>query len=201
MKANPYLEQVYELLEQFDFKALSEKDKIFVLSKMSEEEYTKMRSSIKDTEVFFLNSSEPNLNEMLFSSIIQTNHKPNILIKILNQPVKLYQFAACIVLIIVIYTLKQYSDLPDKTSSLPAKDTIFIQKTDTVYSKLADTVWILKEKILYISCGRDKNSQVNLLSVTACVSDSEKVVSQPFTCSIKDFIFTKDVSSDSLLKN
>src|SRR5450759_3680467 len=149
MKANPYLEQVYELLEQFDFKALSEKDKIFVLSKMSEEEYTKMRSSIKDTEVFFLNSSEPNLNEMLFSSIIQTNHKPNILIKILNQPVKLYQFAACIVLIIVIYTLKQYSDLPDKTSSLPAKDTIFIQKTDTVYSKLADTVWILKEKILY----------------------------------------------------
>jgi hypothetical protein len=201
MKTNPYSEQVFVLLEQFDFKALPEPDRLFVLSEMSEEEYSEMRNTIKDTEIFFLNSNEPDLNEKLFSSIIQTNYKPNILIKILNQPVKLYQFAACIALIIVLFTLKQYSDLPDKTSAIPPKDTIFIQKTDTVYSKLADSVLILKEKIHYISRERAKNSQVNLLSVTACVSDSEKIISHPFTARIEDFIFTKDVLSESILRD
>ena len=209
MKANPYLERVYELLEQFDFNELSEKDRTYVLSNMSEKEYINMRSTIKDTETFFSNSSEPNINVSLLSSIIHTNHKPNILIKILNQPVKFYQLAAFIVLILAIYTIKQYSDFPDKNSALPLHDTIFIQKADSIYPKLADTVYsklidtvkCIREKIIYISREKDTNTHVKLLSTTAFVFDSSKVVFKKTTDSIKELTFTKDVSSDTLFKN
>jgi hypothetical protein len=209
MKANTYLERVYELLEQFDFNELSENDRIYILSKMTEKEYINMRSTIKDTETFFSNSSEPNINVSLLSSIINTNHKPNILIKILNQPVKFYQLAASIVLILAIYTIKQYSDFPDKNSILPLHDTIFIQKTDTIYPKLADTVYSklvdtvksIKEKIIYISREKDTNTHVKLLSTTAYVFDSSKVVLKKTTDSIKELSFIKDVSSDTLFKN
>jgi hypothetical protein len=201
MKANPYLERLYELLEQFDFNELSEKDRTYVLSNMSEKEYINMRSTIKDTETFFSNSSEPHINVSLLSSIIHTNHKPNILINILNRPVKFYQLAASIVLILAIYTIKQYSNFPDKNSALPLHDTIFIQKTDSIYPKLADTVKSIKEKIIYISREKDTNTLVKLLSTTAYVFDSSKVVFTKTTNSIKELTFIKDVSSDTLFKN
>lgn len=209
MKANTYFERIYELLEQFDFNELSERDRIYVLSKIDEEEYINMRSTIKDTEIFFSNSGEPNINDSLLSSIINTNHKPNTLIKILGQPVKLYQLAASIVLILAIYTIKQYSNFPDKNSTLPLHDTIFIQMTDsihpkladTVYSKLVDTVKSINEKILYIHREKDTNTLVKLLSTTAYVFDSSKVVFAKTTDSIKELTFIKDVSSDTLLKN
>lgn len=209
MKANPYLERVYELLEQFDFNELSENDRFYVLSKMSEKEYITLRSTIKDTENFFSNSSEPEINASLLSSIIHTNHKPNILIKILNQPVKFYQLAASIALLLAIYTIKQYTDLPIKNSVLPLYDTIFIQKIDTVYpkqadtisSKLADTVKLIKEKIINISRDKDTNAHVKLLSTTARVFDSSKLVCPKTSDSIKELTFIKDVSSDTSFKN
>ncbi len=208
MKANTYFERIYELLEQFDFNELSEKDRIYVLSKIDEEDYVNMRSTLKDTETFFSNSSEPNVNDSLLSSIINTNHKPNTLIKILGQPVKVYQLAASIALLLAIYTIKQYSDFPDTNSTLPLHDTIIIQKTDsvhpklsdTVYSKLVDTVKSINEKILYISQGKDTSTLSNILSTTAYVFDSSKVVFTKTPDSIKELTFIKDVSSDTLFK-
>jgi hypothetical protein len=209
MKAKTYFERIYELLEQFDFNELSERDRIFVLSKIDEEEYINMRSTIKDTEIFFSNSSEPNINDSLLSSIIKTNHKPGTLIKILGQPVKFYQLAASIVLILAIYTIKQYSNFPDKNSVFPLHDTVFIQKADsiypklvdTVYSKLVDTVISINEKILYISREKDTNTLVKLLSNTAYVFDSTKVVFAKTTDRVKELAFIKDVSNDTLFKN
>jgi|WetSurMetagenome_2_1015567.scaffolds.fasta_scaffold455878_2 hypothetical protein len=209
MKAKTYFERIYELLEQFDFNELSERDRIFVLSKIDEEEYINMRSTIKDTETFFSNSSEPNINDSLLSLIIKTNHKPGTLIKILGQPVKLYQLAASIVLILAIYTIKQYSNFPDKNSVFPLHDTVFIQKADsiypkladTVYSKLVDTVKSINDKILYISREKDTNTLVKLLSNTAYVFDSSNVVFVKTTARIKELTFIKDVSSDTLFKN
>ena len=209
MKANTYLERVYELLEQFDFNELPENDRIYVLSKMAEDEYINMRSTIQDTETFFSNSSEPEISVSLLSSIIRTNHKPNLLIKILNQPVKFYQLAASIALLLAIYAIKQYSDLPIKNSALPLYDTLFIQKTDTVYpkstdtisSKLADTVKFIKEKIINISGEKGINNQAKLLSTTAYVSDSTNIVYPKTTDYIKELTITKDVSRDTLFKN
>jgi hypothetical protein len=209
MKENTYLERIYELLEQFDFNELSDNDRIYVLSKMAEEEYINMRSTIKDTETFFSYSIEPEINGSLLASILHTNHKPNILIKLLNKPVKFYQLAASLTLILAIYTINQYSDLQIKNSVIPLYDTIFIEKIDTVYpkpadtisSKLADTVKIIKEKIINISRDKDTNAHVRLLSSTASVFDSGKLLCPTITGTIKELTFIKDVLNDTLFQN
>jgi hypothetical protein len=201
MKANRYFEGVYELLEQFDFNELPEKDKIYVLSGISENEYNNMRNTLKDTETFFSNSSEPNINDSIFNSIIHTNHKPNILLKILNKPVKFYQFAASILLLLGLYAIKQYSELPEKSSALPINDTIYIHKTDSVSSKLADTVRNIKEKIIYITSERDTNVQEKLLSTASFEFDSAKIGSPCKIEGIKQYTFFTNTSSETLLKN
>jgi len=201
MKANRNFEKVYELLEQFDFKELLVDDRIYVLSKITEDEYNNMRDTLKDTETFFSNSTEPNINDSLLNSMMRTNHKPNMLFRILNQPVKFYQLAASILLLLGFYAIKQYSDLPDKNSALPKIDTIYIQKTDTVSSKLADTVRNIKEKIIYITRERDINTQDKLLFTITFEFDSGKIVCLGNNDRIKQQTFINYISSETLFKN
>lgn len=201
MKANPCLERVYELLEQFDFKELSDNDRICVLSELSEKEYTILRDTLRTTEVFFSNSEEPNLNDSLLTSLINTKHKANTILNILNQPVKLYQLVASIILILALYTIKQYSDLPVKNSALPKNDTINIQKTDTVHSKLADTVKIFKEKIIFISSEKGNDIHDNLLSTATYGFNSSNVICLNHIDSIQELTFNDNVSNDTLFKN
>jgi hypothetical protein len=59
MDANQNIERAYELLEKFDFNELSEKDRLYILSVMTENEYGEMRDTIKDTDNFFVKSVEP----------------------------------------------------------------------------------------------------------------------------------------------
>jgi hypothetical protein len=199
MKANQYQERVYELLELFDFEELSDEDRIYVLSNMPEEEYLNLRYTLKVTETFFSNSKEPNINNLLFNSIMQTNYKPNILIKILNQPVKFYQLAASILLLLGLYAIKQYSDLPDKNSAIQKNDTIYIQKTDTVSSLLADTVKNIKEKVIYVT--RERDSKEKLLSNTTFESYSCKNEVHDNIERIKQLSFFTYNSSETLFKN
>ena len=201
MKANRNFEKVYELLEQFDFKELSVDDRIYVLSEMTENEYNNIRDTLKDTETFFSNSTEPNINDSLLNSLMRTNHKPNILSRILNQPVKFYQLAASILLLIGLYVVTQYSESPEKNSSLPKNDTIYIQKTDTVSSKLADTVRNIKEKIIYVIRERDINPQDKLLSTVTFEFDSGKIVCPGKNDRIKQQTFINYISSETLFKN
>jgi hypothetical protein len=193
MKTNPCLEQVYELLEQFDFKELSDEDRICVLSELSEKEYTILRDTLKTTESFYSNSGEPNINDSLLNSLINTNHKQNIILNILNQPVKLYQLAASIILILALYTLKQYSDLPDKNSALP--------KNDTVHSKLADTVRIIKEKILYMSVEKATDIHDKLLSTATYDFDISNVIYPNHNDSIQELTLNDIDSNNTLFKN
>jgi hypothetical protein len=201
MKANRYFEGVYELLEQFDFRELPEKDKIYVLSGITESEYNNMRNTLKDTKTFFSNSIEPDINDSIFNSIIHTNHKPNILLKILNKPVKFYQFAASILLLLGLYTIKQYSELSDKNSALPINDTIYIQKSDSVSSKLADTVRNIKEKIIYVTSERDISVQEKLLSNATFEFDSGKIGYPGKIEGIKQLAFFTNTSSETPFKN
>ncbi|MCX6262831.1 MAG: hypothetical protein NTY95_18675 [Bacteroidia bacterium] len=201
MKANRNFEKIYELLEQFDFKELPVDDRIYVLSEMTENEYNNMRDTLKDTETFFSNSTEPNINGSLLNSLMRTNHKPNILSRILNQPVKFYQLAASILLLIGLYIVTQYSESPDKNSSLPKNDTIYIQKTDTVSSKLADTVRNIKEKIIYVTRERDINSQDKLLSTATFKFDSGIIVSPGKNDRIKQQTLINYILSETLFKN
>jgi hypothetical protein len=200
MKANPFMERVYELLEQFDFKELSEEDRSYVMSEMSEKEYNNLRNTLKTTEAFFSSSVEPILNNSLLTTLTNTKHKPNVVVRILNQPVKLYQLAASILLILAIYTFKQYSDLPGKNSALPKNDTIFIQKTDTVYSKLADTVKIIKEKFIYISGKKSSDIHDKLLSTATNYFDNGLICPNHID-SIKGPDVNDNISRDTLFKN
>lgn len=70
MKANHYLERVYELLEQFDFEQLSAEDKSYVLKNIPEKEYLRLRDAIKVTESLFSDSVEPDLNDLLLTSVM-----------------------------------------------------------------------------------------------------------------------------------
>jgi hypothetical protein len=201
MKANRHFERLYELLEQFDFKDLSEKDRIYVLSEMTENEFNNMRSTLTDTETFFSNSCEPDINESLFNSLISTNHKPNILLKILNHPVKFYQLAASILLLLGLFIIKQYYDIPDNNSAIPINDTIYIRKPDSLSSKLADTVKILKQKIIYITGEKDTNPTDKLLSTATFEFTSGKIVCPGNIESIKQLDFFADTPVVTLFKN
>lgn len=200
MKADLFLERVYELLEQFDFEELSEEDRTYVISGMSEKEYVNLRDTLKTTAAFFSCSEEPILNDSLLTCLTNSNHKPNLIVKILNRPVKLYQLAASIILILAIYTIKQYSDLPEKNSALPKNDTIYIQKTDTVYSRLADTVKIIKEKLIYISGKRSDDIHNKLLSTSTNYFDSG-LTGPNHVDSIKGPYINDSVSWDTIFKN
>jgi hypothetical protein len=201
MKANRHFERLYEMLEQFDFNELSENDRIYVLSEMTENEFNNMRSTLKDTKTFFSNSCEPNINESIFNSLISTNHRPNILIKILNHPVKFYQLAASILLLLGLYFIIQYSELPDKNSAIPINDTIYIRKPDSLSSKLADTVKNIKEKIIYITREKDTNPMDKLLFTAKFEFDSGKIGCPTNFEIIKQVTFFADTSGETLFKN
>ena len=201
MKTDLYFEKVYELLEQSDFKDLSEQDRIYVLSVLSESEFNEMRSTLTRTETFFSNSCEPVINGSLFDSITGTNNKSNFLLKILNRPVKVYQLAASILLIIGLLIIKQYSDSPVKNSAIPVRDTLYIHKSDSLSSKLADTVKNIKEKIIYITMEKDINHSDKLLSTSKFAFDSEKYVSPADIAGIRMLTLLTDTSMETLFKN
>ena len=67
--------------------------------------------------------------------------------KICDYPIKFYQVAASIAIMISIISMFEHSN-NDKTNALIAKnDTVIFQKTDTVYSIVHDTIEIIKEKV------------------------------------------------------
>lgn len=201
MKTDLYFEKVYELLEQFDFKDLSEKDRIYVLSVLTESEFNEMRSTLKDTETFYSNSCEPVINGSLLDSITGTNKKSNFLLKILNRPVKVYQLAASILLILGLLIIKQYSELSVKNSALPVRDTLYIHKSDSLSSKLADTIKNIKEKIIYITREKDINHSDKLLSTAKFAFDSGNFVSPANIARIRQLSLFTDTSRETLFKN
>jgi hypothetical protein len=201
MKANRNYEDVYELLEQFDFNELSDKDRNYVLSIMTRDEYISLRSTLKDTKTLYSNSPEIALDNSIYNSLINKSNKKNIIIKILMHPVKLYQVAALIILIFGIYAIIQYSVLPEKNKPLAVIDTIYLHKTDTVYSKLIDTVRIIKEKIVYVSKDKSINNPPKLLSITKYKFDCNKEICPNDIDRIKELTFNNNISIDTLFND
>ena len=200
MKANQNMERIYELIEQFDFSELSETDKAYILTLISETEYNNMRNTLKDTENYFVQASEPILNDPERKSIADQSKDENRIIKLLKQPVQLYKVAASIVLILGIYSLIHYSNQQQKNDLLAVHDTIVIHKTDTVYSKLVDTIRIIKEKIVYVPQKQDLLASNKILTDSKSVSDCNKEICPADLDKIKALALNNNVSNDSLLK-
>lgn len=192
METNQNIERVYELLEQFDFNELSEQDKLFVLSEMTEIEYGKMRSTIKDTQSFFVSDIEP---------IYDNSRKPkSLLLRILTQPIQLYKVAASIVILMGIYSAIHYFNIPDKSQLLTSTDKIYIHKTDTIYSKMVDTITIIKEKIIYLPKESVVEKPIKLLSNSNNVYNCNKEICPNDIDRIRELAYNDNASKDTLLR-
>ena len=201
MKANENMERVYELLELFNFGELPEQDKSYILSVMSENEYTNLRSTLTDTEILFANAEELNLNESLYKALINKRKNENFLIRVLKQPVQFYKVAASVLIILGLFSIFHYTNLNDNNKKKASNDTIYIYKTDTVYSRFVDTVKLIKEKIVYITQKKEPDQSLKLLSSAKPDYDSSKEICPNDIDRIKAFVFNNNVSNDTLFKN
>jgi hypothetical protein len=200
MKANQGIERVYELLEQFDFNELSEPDKNQVLSLMTDKEYINMRNTIKDAGNFFTNAEELTLNDSVYESLMNKKSR-NTLLKLLKKPVQIYKVAASVLVILGIYSVIHYSSLHSKNGALAVNDTIYIHKTDTVYSKLVDTVRIIKEKFIYISQEKQQLKSAKLLSASKNVYDCSKEICPEDIDKIIELASDGNISRDTVLRD
>jgi hypothetical protein len=186
MATQQNMERVYELLEQFDFHELSAQDKEYVLSNLTEADYIQMRKAIHATEQFFSHADEPSLASSLHESIINKIKAENVVIRLLKRPIQLYKVAAAVAVLLGIYSILTFHKPISYNTTLAFHDTVFIQKTDTVLTRMIDTVRIVKEKIVYRTIKQNSIFSDNLISKASntydcnkdiCPNDIEKVQS------------------------
>ena len=143
-------ERIYELLEKYDFSELSNIDKAFVLSCMTEQEYISMRKAISDTTDYFSQTEEPVLDSLHHQIPNIRRDKKNKFVKLIRMPVELYKVAASVAVILAVTLCFQHFKSSKPLQMLAVNDTVFVQKTDTVYSHFTDTVEVVKEKVVYL---------------------------------------------------
>jgi len=201
MKVNQNMARVYELLEQFDWNELSEQDKSYILALMSDIEYIDMRNTLKETKNLFGHEAEPTFNDSFHTASINNNREENIFIKLLKQPIQLYKVVASVAFIIGIYSVIYYFN-PQKKNDLSAfSDTILIHKTDTVYSRVIDTVRIIKEKIVYIPQMKSMDSPMKLMSNSKNEYDCKIDICPNDIDEIKELAYNNNASGDTLLND
>lgn len=128
------IEQIYDLLEQFDFEQLTESQKKLVLTEMTCEEYQAMRSTIAGTKSFF---------DKHTTKVFDTKHFN--LNKILTFPVQFYKVAAAVLILINLsFMLGRLSNTTSQNIIAKA-DTIFVEKIDTIFAVQRDTLRIIKQ--------------------------------------------------------
>ena len=100
MRNNKNIEKVYELIEQYDFAELSEPDKLLVLSVMTESQYTEMRNTVDNLKLELANDIEPVIN----IPTIEKKDSDGRIKRFLFYPIKFYQVAASIAIMISIFS-------------------------------------------------------------------------------------------------
>jgi hypothetical protein len=199
MTTDQNVERMYELLEQFDFDELSAQDKKYVLSILTEAEYVNMRGTLKDTKNFFIHAEEPSLEDSLYESLIDKRGIKNVIIRLLKQPIQLYKIAATIVILSGIYFIIHYFNPIEKGNELAFCDTIYVHRTDTVYSKIADTVRVIKEKIVFVSSSKELAMSSQVLPDSAGDSDCKKNICPHDIDEINSLTQSNQFSKDILL--
>jgi len=201
MKTGKNEERIYELLEQFNFRELSAEDKRLVLSEMSETEYNRMRHTIIDTECFYSSSIGPEEEEFSSEKFNRKQDKEILIIKLLKYPVQLYKVAATVLVVFGIYAIIQYSGMSKRNNQLASLDTVYIHKTDTIYSKIIDTVKIITEKIISEPHKPNKLIAQNNVYVPNKEIDYSRELCPKDIDMIKEMSFNSDLSNDSSLKD
>lgn len=201
MESNRNMERAYELLERFDFNELPERDRLYILSVMTEDEYSEMRNTLKYTVGFFSNTAEPSMDESELTSLVAKNKRENNVIKLLKYPVQLYKVAASLLIVLGLYSVFQHSILQERYNLLASHDTVFIHKTDTIYTRLIDTINIIKTKIVFVPQKTDIAASGILLSVARNEYDCKKEICPNEVDQIKKLAYNNNASNDTLLKD
>ena len=201
METNQNIERVYELLEKFDFNELPEQDKLLVLSEMTESEYVKMRSTVKDTLSFFANVGEPNFDNSK-KPLVKSNTENNYLfLQLLKQPIQFYKVAVAIVIFIGIYSVIHYFNPQEKNSPLSSNNKINTNKMNAVYPKSVDTVTVIKERIVYLPKENRVAKSAKLLSNSKNEYDCNKEICPNDIDKITELANNDNASRDSLLRD
>lgn len=170
MENNKSIEKIYELIEQYDFAELSEQDRLIVLAVMSESEYNEMRKTVDNLKLELTPDVEPEIN---MPKIEKVNSDSRIR-RFLNYPIKFYQVAASIVVIISAFYMFQNSDKNISNQMIANNDTIVIRHIDTVYSIVNDTVEIIIEKVRTVKTDFQKQEEHDLIAYSNMKSDCSK---------------------------
>ncbi|MBN2892492.1 MAG: hypothetical protein JXL97_11540 [Bacteroidales bacterium] len=132
------IEQIYELIELFDYEELTQKQKEFVLLHITRKEYENMRSTIADTKELFAKYPET----------IKTKGKSSFK-KILTFPLELYKVAAIVIILFGIGVLFSKMNSTTNQTNIFSNDTVFMTIIDTLFIEKIDTVEIVKNQIVY----------------------------------------------------
>lgn len=171
MQSNNNIEKVYDLIEQFDFTELSEFDKLEVLSVMTETEYTEMRKSIDTVKTVFQEDIEPIKTVML-----NKYNKKNIISRVINFNIKLYQVAASVAILIACYYLFQPRNKHVINQNIALNSKTAPRNIDTIHTIIYDTVVAFKEKVDYVKTNISELEQKEIIPQTANKTDCSKIL-------------------------
>jgi len=167
MENNKNIERAYELIELYDFDALSESDRVIVLSVMTENEYSAMRKTVDKLKLDFNTDIEPEIN---IPELSKSNSDRRIR-HLLNYPIKFYQVAACLAIIISTFFMFPFSNESNNSQMIVKNDTVIVKQIDTVNSIVYDTVEIIKEKIEYSQADFSRPKENELITYSSSNAD------------------------------
>jgi len=151
-------EKLFILLETKSFDSLSEEERLFVLSQMSEQEYIEqyniigLSKKIIDDELSVITP-----DKQLLTSILETEEKQNFFIGLLQYKVSLPRVAA-----VFLITFFSYHLVVSHIYEPKSTETIIVNNTDTIYKIKevfsTDTVYLTeyKTKIIKPDCKNKK---------------------------------------------
>lgn len=149
MQTKNNIEEVYELLEQYEFAELSENDRLKVLSFMTESQYADMRRTINNVKHVLEDDIDPEINAPVYSR----QYKEGKIIRFFNYQLKVYQVAAGFAILISSLFLFQYMNKDHANQLIAKNETVTIRQVDTVHTIIFDTIKIIKENVRNIQPG------------------------------------------------
>jgi hypothetical protein len=157
MEKEQPVEKVYRLIETYDFNELPESEKAYVLEIITLEEYNNMRATIADARELF--SKFP---------VGEAGEQPGMLRKLITFPVELYKIAAVFLLLAGIGFVFLKTGTLKQSRQIASVDTVYVEKTNTVYLETRDTIRIIMERAVY----KDQDIRRNQPSYNARITET-----------------------------
>ena len=187
MKDQEIISRINKLIENFSFQELSDKDKDFVLSNISESEYIEIRLTMQKSKTFFENQTPIYPDEKILLNLHDELEDETVIRKIINYQIPFYKVAAAIAVIVsfMFLLLSQQNSIDQNQIAL--LDTVFIEKYDTLILTDYDTIEVVRTIYVY----KEKKDKVN--KVTHSSTDYQMEKSYPAIMSSRS-INPKDIN-------